>query len=221
MSSAMPPPTVNSTWGKLEAPIIKAPQGAESDNEKILSESEAKKGEAVEAERLGKYYKRRAGELEAKGRKWLGIGIILIISILLFFWYYSAYYMREVNHLELLLGANGALNQTAILTSYYVGKLLGLTLLTSALIWCARIYSHLRRLKITYRDKEVSANSYYSFMTQDSDSREDVRKYALEHLFSPTLQQIEEDKKGKAESIDISTLKMFLEWQASLMKKTE
>lgn len=69
------------------------------------------------------------------------------------------------------------------------------------------------------------ANTYYSFImqhTEDKACHEDVRKYALEHIFKPTLQQMEQgNKDDKSDSIDIATLKTIAELLAPLIKKSE
>lgn len=163
---------------------------------------QARERELKEISTFKRCYEDRAKQLGSVKLLWAASTVIISILIAGYVYCYPYLFKHEFDNLALILEKlQVVLDQRALITFYYLNKILGFILLFSLLAWTIKIFNHNRRLHINYRDKVVIADAYLVFIKYDTNSEriQGIEKHALEYLFSNTLDQIEKNKEAMSQ----------------------
>ncbi|TAE84304.1 MAG: hypothetical protein EAY76_00210 [Alphaproteobacteria bacterium] len=132
-------------------------------------------------------------------RKWIaGLLILLFILIVSFPWVYDYCLFRVEGMKKIAFLSAGTFSSSFLLSMYLLGKTVGFLFLFSVFAWSAKIYSHTRRLILSYRDKQLRGQMIV-FLNQDAGI--DVTPY-LDGLLEPILHAADAKKKEIQKSDD-------------------
>jgi hypothetical protein len=148
--------------------------------------------------------------------QWGILAIAVLLALVLLPVYYRCLHEAEIGYLSGLFSKTGTvapLDSGALLTSYYVGKIILAIILASALFFILRIFSQLRRLRMYYLDKHVATRVFVNFMKLQTDTTllEISAQKVADYLFQSTVSQCDKGQKSAQVTIPEGVVKWLVE----------
>lgn len=160
---------------------------------------------------FGRFHRERASNLGRRINGWrrclISLGVLILIVPLL----HKATFHAEISTLKLAIkklniNENQAIDPQDILILYYLLKAVTYIFLIGAFGWCARVFSHLRRMRMVHLDKYIMARTFEQILLGASAMKKDgiieeAQRHALREIFTPSLQQADPSDKNQEEGV--------------------